>query len=84
MIDLQIIENEIETLKNEEATYNTCQKLACLYIVRDNLAKEKESDSSDFIRACAGVPTDKLLEIINEHMEAVEVVYPAEYRVVYG
>lgn len=39
MLDLQEIENTIHALENASTTFDTCSKLASLYIVRDNLSK---------------------------------------------
>lgn len=37
---------------------------------------------SDFLAACDGAPVADVLEVINEHMEAIRVLYPKEYAVV--
>lgn len=37
MIDLVIIQEEIDDLENGETTYESIQKLAWLYIVKDHL-----------------------------------------------
>ncbi|MBP3647022.1 MAG: hypothetical protein J6K55_11445 [Clostridia bacterium] len=34
---------------------------------------------SDFLVACDGVPVEKILDVIDEHMEAIRVLYPKEY-----
>ena len=34
---------------------------------------------SEFLAACDGVPVEKVLDVINEHMEAIRVLYPKEY-----
>ena len=34
MLDLQLVENTIQELENENTTFNNCDKLASLYIVR--------------------------------------------------
>ena len=41
MLDLQEINNTIEQLENGDTNFANCQKLASLYIVRDNLQKAK-------------------------------------------
>lgn len=86
MIDLRVIEDEIESIEQEEdTTYEACERLSQLYIVRDFLAKKKARDegpTSDFLLACVGVPTQDLMRVLNEHMEAIRIVYPAEYEAV--
>lgn len=89
MIDLSIIEEEISMLEQEEdTTYDVCERLAYLYIVRNNILSsqnEKEDTSpvsSEFLEACVGVSLPELMKIINEHMEAIKIVYPVEYNAV--
>ena len=82
MIDISIVENEIAALEAEtETTYDVCERLACLYTVRDHL-KAKQHDepkSSEFLTAAVDVPMPELMAVINQHMEAIKVVYPSEY-----
>lgn len=90
MIDLSIIEEEISMLEQEEdtTTYDVCERLAYLYIVRNNILSsqnEKEDTSpvsSEFLEACVGVSLPEPMKIINEHMEAIKIVYPVEYNAV--
>lgn len=35
---------------------------------------------SEFIDACEGVMIDDLLDVLDEHMEAIAVLYPREYE----
>ena len=37
MLDLALIENTIQELENSDTTFNNCEKLASLYIVREHL-----------------------------------------------
>ena len=85
MLDLSIIEDEISALEAEDTTYDTCERLACLYTVRDHQLAKRSSDSgasSEFLMAAVGVPTPDLMKVMNEHMEALRVVYPTEYEAV--
>lgn len=83
MLDLSVIEDEIAAIETEgETTYDACERLACLYTVRDHLkAKDNDSDtvSSEFLTASIGIPIPDLMRVINEHMEAIKIVYPSEY-----
>lgn len=67
-----------------ETTYDTCERLACLYTVRDHLKAKQhdESKSSEFLTAAVGIPTPELMAVIDQHMEAIKVVYPSEYNAI--
>lgn len=43
MLDLKEIEKEIEKLEKCNLTYNVCQKLANLYIIKDHWEKENNN-----------------------------------------
>ena len=49
MLNLDEINNTIEALENSSTTFETCSKLASLYIVRDKLqnAVQREIDASE-------------------------------------
>ena len=82
MIDIAVVEDEIAALEAEtETTYDICEQLACLYTVRDHLKARRrdEPKSSEFLTAAIGIPTPELMAVIDQHMEAIKVVYPSEY-----
>ncbi len=84
MVDVNIISDEIEYLKSQETSYEVCERLAWLYIVQDHLAAEKSTQAqnvvSDFMQAAMQADTCALMRIIDEHMDAIKVVFPAEYE----
>ena len=86
VLDLSVIEDEITAIETEsETTYDACEKLACLYTVRDHLkAKDNNGDevSSEFLTASIGIPIPDLMKVIDEHMEAIKIVYPSEYAAI--
>ena len=84
MVDVSILESEIAALEEEDTTYDTCERLACLYTVRDHLLARQSSaeTTSEFLTVAVGVPTPDLMRVMNEHMEALRVVYPVEYEAV--
>lgn len=86
MIDRSIIDDEISALESEDTTYETCEKLACLYTVRNEMrrqdAEKKCMESSDFLAASVGAPIMDLMKVMDEHMEAIKVMYPKEYDAV--
>lgn len=40
------------------------------------------SESSEFYAVCYGLCDDALLDVLDNHMEAIRVLYPKEYRAV--
>ena len=90
MINLQEVEREILDLEKKDTTYAVCERLAWLYIVRDHIKAETieekkragHAGTSAFLMACEGVEIGALLKVLDEHMEAVQVIYPKEYSAV--
>lgn len=93
MINVDEIEFEIKDLEARgETTYNVCERLAWLYIVRDHIRDGNSGVSSlsgnrtgklsgsEFMEACSHIDFADLMEIINEHMDAIKVVFPKEYE----
>lgn len=95
MISLDEIEREIKELEARgDTTYSLCERLAWLYIVRDHIQRGDSGVSflngnrtgnlhgSAFLESCAYVNFADLMQIMNEHMEAIKIVCPKEYDVV--
>lgn len=86
MVDADIVDDEIEALEAEATTYETCERLACLYTVRNELRRretEKRAlESSDFLAAAVGAPISDMMKVLDEHMEAIRALYPQEYEAV--
>lgn len=86
MIDIGVIEDEIAAIEAEdETTYETCERLACLYTVRDHIKARSDASksvASEFLTLAVGVPIQDLMKVINEHMEAMKIVYPSEYAAI--
>jgi hypothetical protein len=91
MLDLQIIEDEIKELESGETSYKTCERLAWLYTVKNyyqpQSVAQKASDDlaevsgdSEFMQAVEGLPVSQIMEVIDNHMEAIKVVCPKEYE----
>ncbi len=89
MISKDEIDRTIEELLNQGASYAVCEKLACLYTVRDHLI-DKPSESSifcecsgsEFNEAVSGKDIRSVLDILSEHLCAVKCVFPKEYDAV--
>lgn len=97
MIDLNEIEDEISRLEHGSTTYSACEKLSVLYTVRNQLAKGADpvqveesypmysfasAPKSEFLQTVADAPLDGVMDILDQHMEAVKAIYPKEYAMV--
>lgn len=92
MVDMNEVQNEIDKLENcGSTTYSVCEKLSILYNVKDHAEQKPKEESyargmsfagSDFMAAAMQIPQDELVRILDEHMEAVKLVFPKEYRAV--
>ena len=90
MLSIEEVERTILELEKRDTTYATCERLAWLYIVHDHLtqrivqekARAAEMEGSPFLAVCSGAEIAEILRVVNEHMEAVRVIYPKEYSTV--
>lgn len=90
MIDLEEIIREIDKVEHTcDTTYRTCERLAMLYIVRNNLMRRNEEtrttdfmDGSEFLRAASNVSYIELMRVLDEHMSAMSIVQPKQYQAV--
>lgn len=90
MLSIEEVERTILELEKRDTTYATCERLAWLYIVHDHLtqrivqekARAAEMEGSPFLAACSGADIAEILRVMDEHMEALRVVYPKEYEAV--
>lgn len=90
MLNADIIEREIIDLEKRDTTYANCERLAWLYIVRYSMqqrivqekARAEQMSGSPFLEACSCADISEILRVMNEHMEAVRVIYPKEYNAV--
>lgn len=93
MISLDAIETEIYDLESRgDTTYSLCERLAWLYIVRDHIRAGNSGvaalsgnrtgymNGSEFLELSSDVDFAALMEILNDHMEAVRVIAPKEYQ----
>lgn len=94
MINYDEIRTEIERLEHSQTTYANVEKLAMLYQVLNNAPDQPSkpvqikpysyaSDSdSEFIKAVRNADFERVLKVLNDHMEAVRILYPKEYDAV--
>lgn len=92
-MDIREINEEIRRLENGNTTYSAVEKLALLYVVRDHLDGQeekrtmpeysyKEPPRTEFMEAVNGAPIDKVFDILDEHFDAIRMLYPKEHAVV--
>ena len=86
-MDLILLKNDIEELKNAPTTPANVQRLAMLMIVYDQMANEPkivqrlpDVGEGEFQKAISGKQLDPLIELLTEHMAVVQVIMPKEYR----
>ena len=95
MVDLDIINGTIAEWESKDLTFLVVERLAWLYIVRDNaLMRNKEetgiepvlmpavaiSSGSEFMEACSKADPVKLWPVLDELMETVKVLQPRLYQ----
>ena len=86
MIDIDVLEDEIAALEDEDTTYETCEQLAWLYVVRDHVSSREEVETvpdvpgTEFLEAVSGRDVRGVMRVLAEHMEAIRVVAPREYE----
>lgn len=86
MISLEKIEREIDEIEaTHDTTYRTCQRLSWLYTVRDHLLPQQHDQrtqslsGSEFLELSSGVPYPALMKVLDEHLEAIRLLYPKSY-----
>lgn len=84
-MDMHEIEDEIKRLEGQKVSYDNCTKLAVLYSIRDHHQEKVNVNaraSSEFIRVISGANLNQALEILDEHFEAIRMLYPKEYEAI--
>ena len=84
-MDLDLIQEEIDVLENGQTTYANIQKLSWLYIVRafsKGVPTSNIDTASDFLVACRGKDAIALFDILDDHMNAIQLLCPKEYEAV--
>lgn len=96
MLDLNVIEKEIAELERRNTCYAVCEKLACLYTVRDAVEKKGmlsdagevsgytvanvRSDNSDFTMYARKMNKESLISVLSPIMNDIKVVMPLQYN----
>lgn len=86
----------IRETQSKEPTYSTCEKLATFYTLLSFLYSEDDgyshdvkisdvfpdSTGSEFREAIAGKDIERVVDVLDEHMDVVKILFPKEYRAV--
>lgn len=79
----------IKEIQTKEPSYSNCEKLATFYTLLRYLYSEEQgysndafpaSDGSEFRKAITGKDIGKVVDVLDEHMEVVKVLFPKEYK----
>lgn len=79
--DLEIAVRELE---NSQPTYQTCSKLADLYIILDHLGEgySESKRESEFLKAAKGKDIGAIMDLMDELMETTHILNPRVYDAV--
>ena len=84
MILRKDLEVAVKELERSEPTYQTCAKLADLYTILDHLKSpvsySETEPKTEFAKVIAGKDVKKVLGVIDELMEATQVLSPKLYE----
>lgn len=84
----------IAEISERNPTYDSCEKLSTFYTLLNHLYKQdsgysyevKEvvpsTEGSEFRDVVAGKPISEMIEILDEHMSVIKILFPKEYRAV--
>lgn len=84
-MNMNEIEKEIARLEEAETNWDNCEKLHILYAIRQKQAVPEKRYSyarSEFTQIASEVPFEHLMDVLDEHMEAIQLVYPKEYKLI--
>ena len=81
----------IKEIQSKEPTYSNCEKLATFYTLLRYLYSEEEGQSmsagifpatngSEFREAIAGKDIGRVVDVLDEHMQVVMILFPKEYK----
>lgn len=83
MLSKKDLEYSINKLERTEPTYEVCARLADLYIIRDHMPTYSErltGGKSEFMRSINGKDAESVMKIMDELMEATQVLNPKLYE----
>ena len=84
------LEEAIKDLSAKEPSYSNCEKLATFYTLLSYLYSEEGyshdagafpvTNGSEFREAISGKDLGRVVDILDEHMDVVKMLFPKEYR----
>lgn len=95
MVDLDIINGTIAEWEAKDLTFMTVERLAWLYIVRDNALMQVKnqtgdepvimpavalSSGSEFMRSCEKADVVKMWQVLDELMDTLKMLQPKLYQ----
>lgn len=83
MISRRDLEIAVDELLNAQPTYQTCAKLADLYTILDHLKAPYQEDSgpgSEFMKAVHGKDVGAVFKVMDELMDATQILNPRLYE----
>lgn len=86
----------IRDLQSKTPTYATCEKLATFYTLLSSLYSDNtqgysyssavsvfdDGSGSEFREAISGKNVDKVIDVLDEHMDVIKLLFPKEYMAV--
>ena len=85
-MDIDVIGKEIEKLEQSELSWYNVQRLSWLYTVRDHMNVTNASDTmsvdgrSEFLKSVCGKNTGSIMKLLDEMMDATQVLSPKLYE----
>ena len=79
MISRRDLEIAVDELENSEPTYENCARLADLYTILDHMKVPLSRTDTTFLKAVSGKSIDKVMGVMDELMEATQVLNPKLY-----
>lgn len=85
----------ISECQQKELTYSTCEKLATFYTLLNYLYSDQQEgysfsyketntfprfEGSKFKQAIAGKDIEKVVDVLDEHMDMIQILFPKEYN----
>lgn len=88
MINTDELDKEILMLEKKDTTYANCERLAWLYIVRDHITGQQQSQptpldvsgESEFLQAVNGRDSAQVWAVMDDLMDTVRVTAPRAYK----
>ena len=86
MINLDEINNEIEKLESQPASYASIERLSWFYTVRDHITSQPKGEipdgESDFRKCCSGKAICEVMDVMDELMDTLLIIQPRLYNAV--